>query len=61
MLEQSERSQWAKRILSYDDNPVIARLYRRRGIRIERLAVTYYLGSKSGKGDRKKELLIRNF
>ena len=51
----------AKWMLSYDDNPAIAKLYRRRGIRIERLAVTYHLGSKSGKGDRKKELLIRNF
>ncbi|KKL47639.1 hypothetical protein LCGC14_2333550 [marine sediment metagenome] len=50
-----------KFLLSYQDHPRIRRLYRGRGLKTERLPVTYHLGSKSGHGRRTHELLIRNF
>jgi hypothetical protein len=50
-----------KWLLSYQDHPRIARLYRRRGWTTERLRITYSLGGKCGRGAARKELLIRNF
>ena len=50
-----------KWLLSYQDHPRIRRLYRGRGLTVERLRVTYTLGGKAGRGCRTKELLIRNF
>ncbi len=50
-----------KFLLSYQDHPRICRLYRGRGLKTERLPVTYSLGNKSGAGWRTHELLIRNF
>lgn len=48
-------------LLSYQDHPKICRLYRGRGLKTERLSVTYALGNKAGRGRRTHELLIRNF
>ncbi len=48
-------------VLSYQDHARIRRLYSRKGIKIEEVAVTYSLGSKSGAGARRRELLIRNY
>lgn len=50
-----------KWMLSYDDSPLVRKLYRRRGLKIDRLKITYTLGGKAGKGARRQELLIRNF
>jgi len=48
-------------LLSYQDHPRIVRLYRGRGIHLERLKVTYALGGKCGRSKPVRELLVRNF
>lgn len=53
-----------KWLLSYQDHPRLVKLYRRRGVTIERLKKTYNLGSgtaKSRRGCYTQELLIRNY
>ncbi len=48
-----------KWLLSYNDDPFIRRLYRGRGIRVERIVASYSMAAR--KRFRVKELLIRNF
>ena len=48
-----------KWLLSCNDDPLIRRLYRGRGIRVERIAASYSMAR--GKRKRVTELLIRNF
>ena len=49
----------AKWLLSYGDHSSIVKLYRRRGITIERVRVRY--GLQGGLGPAQRELLIRNY
>jgi len=60
-LAQALATVKGKWLLSYQDHPRIAKLYRRRGWTTERLKITYSLGGKCGRGARRTELLIRNF